>query len=56
MILGLSIPGGTKAILRCLGLEVGDPRTPLSPVSAETIASLKKDLKDIGFFDWAVAP
>jgi len=49
---GLSFPGGAKALLRAMGLEVGNPRLPLSPISDSTVAAIKEDLTKIGFFDW----
>jgi len=53
---GLSFPGGTKVILRALGLEVGGTRLPLPPVSDSVVEKVKKELQDIGFFDWATKP
>lgn len=52
---GLSFPGGTKTILRAIGLDVGQPRSPLSPVSEATVDKVRKDLKAIGFFEWGLA-
>ena len=54
MFLGLSFPGGTKAVLRAIGLNVGSPRLPLSPVPDETVEAIKNELVEIGFFDWAL--
>eukprot|EP00731_Ephydatia_muelleri_P038984 Em1027g1a len=34
-------------------LDVGPPRLPALPLSVENVKSLEKDLRDIGFFDWA---
>jgi len=51
---GLSFPGGTKAILRAIGLEVGSPRLPLSPVPDSTVNAIRDELREIGFFDWAL--
>jgi dihydrodipicolinate synthase/N-acetylneuraminate lyase len=51
---GMSIPGGSKAILRALGMAVGQPRLPLASLPPETQIQFEKDLKDIGFFEWAM--
>lgn len=53
---GFSIPGGTKAILRAVGLDVGQPRCPLEPISQETVDKLKADLTNIGYFNWGMNP
>lgn len=45
--------------MKLVGLDVGPPRLPALPLSMENVKSLEKDLRDIGFFDWAwpvVAP
>ena len=42
-----------KAIMKLVGLDVGPPRLPALPLSMENVKSLEKDLRDIGFFDWA---
>jgi len=49
---GLSFPGGAKALLRAMGLDVGSPRLPLSPISDAAVAAIKADLEKIGFFNW----
>jgi N-acetylneuraminate lyase len=51
---GLSFPGGTKAVLRAIGLDVGQPRSPLSPVTEATVEKVRQDLKAIGFFEWGL--
>ena len=53
--LKLSIPGGTKAVLRTMGLEVGDCRLPLAEIPQETVNTLKEELNKIGFYQWAYA-
>jgi len=42
----------TKAMMRTLGLDLGPPRLPMNKVPENVYNSLKKDLTDIGFFDW----
>ena len=42
-----------KAMMKLAGLDVGPPRLPALPLSAEGMKNLEKDLRDIGFFDWA---
>lgn len=49
---GLSVPGGTKAILSVMGLDVGQPRLPLKSTPDDVLINLKADLQNIGFFDW----
>lgn len=39
--------------MKLQGLDVGPPRLPALPLSVENVKSLEKDLRDIGFFDWA---
>lgn len=47
-------PAGVgKAIMKLAGLDVGPPRLPALPLSIESMKNLEKDLRDIGFFDWA---
>ncbi|CAD5112819.1 DgyrCDS2030 [Dimorphilus gyrociliatus] len=48
----LTVPGGSKAILRCLGLAVGQPRLPVAPMTESEENLLKEFLKEIGFFEW----
>jgi len=51
---GLSFPGRAKATLRALGLDVGSPRLPLSPIPESTINAIKEDLREMGFFEWGL--
>ena len=46
--------GGTKAILKILGLDSGQPRLPMTPTPQHKVDQLKKGLTDIGFFEWGV--
>jgi len=45
-----------KEILKMLGLDFGACRLPQKRLSAEQVASLRRELEEIGFFDWAQAP
>ena len=51
------LPGGSigtgKAFMRMSGIDLGPPRLPLFPLSAEKYKALQSDLVAIGFFDWA---
>lgn len=42
-----------KVAMRFLGLDCGDPRLPLSPLTDEEEMSLRADLERAGFFDHA---
>lgn len=42
-----------KAIMGLLGLDCGPNRLPLESLSADEIQAMKRDLEEIGFFDWA---
>ncbi|ELU06528.1 hypothetical protein CAPTEDRAFT_219005 [Capitella teleta] len=50
----LSVPGGTKAVLRAIGFEVGQPRLPLSPISDDVIQEIKKEMTNVGYFQWGM--
>lgn len=45
--------GVQKSIMKLRGLDVGYPRLPVMPLDDDQVAALKKDLQDIGFFDWS---
>jgi N-acetylneuraminate lyase len=42
-----------KATMALLGLDCGPNRLPLETLSADEIQAMKRDLEEIGFFDWA---
>ncbi len=44
--------GAAKATMRMLGVDVGPARLPNGSLTAEQQASLRKDLEQLGFFDW----
>jgi len=43
----------TKAAMRLLGLDCGDPRAPFVPLTDEQFACLRDELQAVGFFEWA---
>ena len=43
-----------KAVMKLLGLDCGPTRLPLETLAPDEIESLKKELDNIGFFDWAL--
>lgn len=47
-----SVPAFSKAVLRLIGLDMGQPRLPLSPFRDSVLELLRIDLAKIGFFDW----
>jgi len=46
------LPAG-KAIMRFIGIDVGPPRLPLSPLPLDDERQLHRELTSIGFFDYA---
>ncbi|NOR66125.1 MAG: N-acetylneuraminate lyase [Woeseiaceae bacterium] len=42
-----------KATMGLLGLDCGPNRLPLKALSADEIRSMKRELEELGFFDWA---
>jgi hypothetical protein len=44
--------GVQKSIITLRNLDVGYPRLPVMTLDEVQVAALKKDLQDIGFFDW----
>ena len=45
-----------KEVLRMLGLDLGPCRLPQPPLSPADVASLRKQLESIGFFQWRGLP
>jgi len=52
---GLSYATVASVPLKALGLDMGQPRLPMAPYTDETVEAYKKDLKEIGFFDWGMS-
>jgi len=50
---GLNFPTFNKVILEVLGLELGQPRSPLVPYSESVKEAVEKDLQAMGFFEWS---
>jgi len=46
------LPAG-KVIMRFIGIDVGPPRLPLSPLALDEERRLHRELSQIGFFDYA---
>lgn len=44
--------GSAKALMGMLGVEVGSPRLPNTPLGPDAIRSLRSELEKAGFFDW----
>ena len=44
--------GAAKATMKMLGVDVGPARLPNGSLNAEQQATLRKDLEQLGFFDW----
>jgi dihydrodipicolinate synthase/N-acetylneuraminate lyase len=51
----LSNPGvlaATKVLMEMLGVDVGGVRAPHSNLTPEQRIALRKDLEQLGYFDW----
>lgn len=42
---------GGKAIMKCMGLDCGNCRSPFAPYTSEEMLQLGQELRDIGFFE-----
>ena len=42
-----------KAIMKLLGVDCGPNRMPLRALDEKEAVAMKRDLDEIGFFDWA---
>jgi len=51
---GLSYATVASVPLKALGLDMGQPRLPMAPYTDEKVQAYKKDLEEMGFFDWGV--
>lgn len=52
LLSGYGYMGAAKAVMRMVGVDVGPPRLPNTPLSADQQAGLRADLEKLGFFDW----
>lgn len=52
LLAGFGYMGAAKAVMGLLGVDVGPARLPNTNLSTEQHKSLKKDLDDLGFFEW----
>lgn len=52
ILAGYGYMAAAKATMKMLGVEVGSPRLPSVPLSAEKLENLQRDLTQLGFFDW----
>jgi N-acetylneuraminate lyase len=43
-----------KAIMALSGVDCGPTRSPVAPLAAEVVATVRRSLEEIGFFDWSV--
>ena len=41
-----------KAIMQLIGLNMGPIRSPDTGLSTDQLKEMRKDLNEIGFFDW----
>ena len=52
LLAGYGYMAAAKATMKMLGVDVGPARLPNGNLTAEQLATLRKDLKKLGFFDW----
>ena len=52
LLAGYGYMAAAKATMTMLGVDVGPARLPNANLTADQIATLRKDLKKLGFFDW----
>ena len=50
----MSVASFAKAVMKLLGLDMGQPRLPVTPITDEVLELLRNDLEEIGFFEWAL--
>lgn len=53
---GFGYMGAAKAVMTLLGVDVGPPRLPLQRLTSEQAAILRRQLEELGFFDWIAEP
>lgn len=52
VLAGYGYMAAAKSTMKMLGVDVGTPRLPSTPLSAEKFENLQRDLNHLGFFDW----
>ncbi len=52
LLAGVGFMGAAKAVMAMLGVDVGPARLPNGTPSPEQITKLRRDLDEMGFFDW----
>jgi N-acetylneuraminate lyase len=52
LLAGFGFMGAAKAVMGMLGVNVGPSRLPNTNLTAEQHKSLRKDLGELGFFEW----
>ncbi len=52
LLIGYGFMAAAKAVMGFVGVDVGAPRLPNTPLSPERVAQLRQDLLALGFFEW----
>jgi N-acetylneuraminate lyase len=52
LLVGYGFTGAAKAAMKLLGVDVGPARLPLSSLTADETARLRRQLEELGFFEW----
>ncbi|MGL4553593.1 MAG: dihydrodipicolinate synthase family protein [Gemmataceae bacterium] len=52
LLSGYGFMGAARALMGFLGVDVGRPRLPFTPLADEDAGRLRGDLDRLGFFDW----
>ncbi|HEY5915137.1 MAG TPA: dihydrodipicolinate synthase family protein [Verrucomicrobiae bacterium] len=54
LLAGYGYMGAAKVVMKMLGVDVGPARLPLGNLSSDQVLRLRKELDQLGFFDWIV--
>jgi N-acetylneuraminate lyase len=54
LIAGYGYQAAAKSVMAMIGVDCGPARLPVAPMPPERIPELRRDLEEIGFFDWAL--
>lgn len=54
LIAGYGYHAAAKSVMAMIGVDCGPVRLPVAPMPPERIPELRRDLEEIGFFDWAL--